>query len=448
MEDIDKIENNKFKDNTDYKHNLKDKNSYNDIINKNIRVQNLDNNDCDPTSNKLNNDEYNKEGFSSVNNTNIKNYNCNIWFSIDNIFCIICNTVTYAGYYICIPLKYCLKLPLSQFERPYSFIMIVNYFIIVTPIILLSVGLIQNSNIIFDNSIFGLSYLAIFTFLVLNYYLTFHLYDKYGIHKLNKPKYNFTSSTYLKYVFWYLFYEHKIGFFVLFCLIQLITSYPMLKYLDNINVSNDINLNIENFKLENTPVIVFFLKLAVNCNLAFIYLHACLYGILLFTILCKLNGSCIFLLLCNWLCCWSCCFEDLIDIIGSETCNNNTNFSNEIKIDKLSVKDNTKELNNQPYDEIECKSNSNNDKIQNVPSLNNKSNSTNLLVNGENLNLSNYARNNIKYRVSKTKGVYYNEGNLVIRALPFIERMLELFKFMKVYDYEKEMGCEKILKNI
>lgn len=388
------------------------------------------------------------------NNINIKKYSCNFCFSVDNISCKICNLLTYIGYYMCIPFKYCLKAPLSQFERPYSFIMIVNYFILVIPIILLTVGYIQKFNVIFDKFVFGAIYSYVYICLLLNYYFTFHIYDKYGIHKLNKPKYKFTSTTFLKYIYWYLFYEHKFGFVILFILVQIISSYPITNYLNNLNNNN------EKIKANNVPVIIFFVQLAVNCNLALICFHALIYGLLLLIILCKLNGSCLCLILSNWLCCWNCCYEDSIDILGTDI--NSDNKKNDEKLEKHNINNSNKDLNNQPYDVIECKSNDNNLKIhsKNISLANSSNKAIGISLNmikinnkinlGEEINTIEKEKNkHIKYRVSKSKGVFLNENTAALRTLPFIERLLEFFKFIKIFEYDKELGDgEKILKDI
>mmetsp|Transcript_2136 Transcript_2136/g.2205 ORF Transcript_2136/g.2205 Transcript_2136/m.2205 type:complete len:420 (+) Transcript_2136:1-1260(+) len=389
----------------------------------------------------------------------------NLCFSMDNFSISLCNALTKGFEYILIPFKYCLKFPLSQFERPYSFMMIINYFILITPLILLTVGLIQQSSLIFNESKFGFVYLTTFIILVLNYYFTFVLYDKYGIHKLQKPKNDHTVTSFIKYLFWYLFTEHKFGYVCLFWGFQLLPNVIMLNYLNDFsedvnkegealanqrlltgsasvidNSTSSVNGDINNRGIaELAPAIVFFAELGIDCNIAFVLLHIIIYFSLFLVILCKINGSCLCLASLNWLCCCSCCYEDTMDITVTS--------SSVVKTEMKLAESKSESRSNQPEDVIEVgKEESNQYKIKRKSESSERNQRSVISLDVKDTKA---IKKGITFQVSKSKGVSLYNSTEVSRVLPFVERFLEMFKFLKIFDYEKEMGDgEKILKDV
>ena len=412
---------------------------------------------------------------SSLNKYNNQYNSC---FKIDNFFINIFNPFIQFLEYIFIPIKYCLKIPFSQLERPYVFILLLNFFILMTPAILFSIGYIQSKNIIFFsnsteetdkesiNVIFSILYLIVLLLTIVNYYSSFVLYSLYGIHKVHQRKKNYNVKSFVQYIQFYLFIETNFGYFMIYWLIQIIPLFFIENYANNLIQKQKEILNVEvqtNEKgIYKYIVLASFLRFGSICNLVFIFLHIGIYLTLFFVILCKINGSCLCLIATQSFC--SHCYEDITDSIIQNTENSNAEVS------KIEIKDNNSEniknennTKNSQENQIEAviEYNQNEETSKTKKNIEYKTPKKSLhkkipskISLDEEITNEKPNKKQLKYRVSKNQGVLYNDAisvnsGSIVRTIPFVEKMISFFKFMKIFDYEKELGeGESILGEI
>ena len=202
-----------------------------------------------------------------------------------NFCCLVCDT-------LCIPIHFCLNPFVSPLERPYSFCFIVNFFLLITPSLLLLILIIHLNSVndSYNNFYFIIGFML--CNLLVNFAVTFYIYYIYGVHKIEKEKlatyedvrlftkyiYNYVSAeTYLKFVFVYYF-----------C--QVISIIMCLNWINN-----------PDLKRKYEGIIVYdFTKFAVVCNAIFIFGNTIIYSYLFLAILCKVNFSCICLIISNY----------------------------------------------------------------------------------------------------------------------------------------------------
>lgn len=235
-------------------------------------------------------------------------HKCNMCTIIDEN-CIFCsNKIIKFLKCLFYPLKIFFKYPLKIFERPYSFMMIINYILII-PSLLLNTYIIKKCldfKLIKSNSFFVLIFIVYFIN-IFNYYFTFHIYQKYEKHKLEDNKFFYKSPIDLiRYVLCYLFKENKIGFVVLFYIFQLICLPILLYNKDSIysckNNKYDNILNNNFILIKNTHFIQLILSsfyFQIYSMLSFLTLHFIVYFYLIITLLCKFNKSCFFMVIIN-----------------------------------------------------------------------------------------------------------------------------------------------------
>ena len=289
---------------------------------------------------------------------------------IDSTCLSIFNVITIVFEYLLVPFKYLLHYPLKYFERQYSFMMIINFLILIIPFLLNTVMIKQYKDKITTDVTFAVIFYLSYSLLFINYYFTFQIYEKYGLHKLFTMKYNFKVGSFMSFLGNYLFKEHKIGIIIILYLIQI----PLFSVLLSIYLKNNFN-NIE-------EVLKSFTFYGLICNLSFLIIHFLIYFTLFLVILCKINNSC------------------LCQII----CINSKNHHDKEKPHHVKVNSNAILINNI---KVSNDSKSHNDKniINDLP----------------------------------------NDSHIIAP----IERMLNFFKYIKIFDYEKEFGDgEKILDKI
>ncbi len=187
--------------------------------------------------------------------------------------------------FILLPLKYALRGFLNVFERPYSFCLFFSFIIIVTPLIMMLAILIQFEEFIYSLEKFPFIYYYTLFSLVLNFYIVFHIYSLYGIHKLEEEKVSYNIKTFTRYIIYYLLRETKAGLLGIFCIGNLIAFTLILNYLET---TKDYDSN--NFTV---PIVIYILKLSVILNLLFNAIKVFIFIMLYFFIICKINKSCI-----------------------------------------------------------------------------------------------------------------------------------------------------------
>jgi len=204
--------------------------------------------------------------------------------NIDFIFMKIFYFLFLGFKFILLPLKYPLRVFLNVFQRPYSFCLFFSFIIIVTPLIMMLVILIQFDDYIYSlENFYPIYYYTLFS-LVLNYYIVFHIYSLYGIHKLEEQEVSYNIKTFTRYIIYYLFRETKAGFLGIFCFGNLISFALILNYLQT-----NKDYNSDNFTV---PVVIYILKFSVILNLLFYVIKVLIFVMLYSFIICKINKSC------------------------------------------------------------------------------------------------------------------------------------------------------------
>ena len=215
----------------------------------------------------------------------------------DNMCSKCCLCICNALRKICFPIHFICKYLMEQLARPYSFFLLMSFFIIIIPFLLLIILLIQNSSFIHDYSSLSVIYYFLLIFLTLNFFSTYYIYYLYGVHSLDndygsikKKKHN--VQTYFKFILNYLFITTKLGFLILYYLIQLVIVIICVSWFNQDIVNQEKKLNqINIYKLR--PVIIYFMNFGLTCDLIFLLSHIFLYFFLFNFILCKINQSCI-----------------------------------------------------------------------------------------------------------------------------------------------------------
>jgi hypothetical protein len=204
---------------------------------------------------------------------------------IDTICIRFCNAITFLLEYLCLPLKYLFKPLTNNLQRPYSLCFFFSFFLLITPAILMIVLLIQSSTFINNLETFNLFfYLTLFNLLI-NYFLVFHIYNIYGLHKLEYQPQVFTVKSFLNFILNFMFKETKLGLIGIYFIAQCFLNIYILIY-----ITMDKNLNNSMFDL---PIVVTFTLYAVISNLIFTLGHVVIYLFLLMVLLCKINNSCL-----------------------------------------------------------------------------------------------------------------------------------------------------------
>jgi hypothetical protein len=187
---------------------------------------------------------------------------------------------------ICIPCKFFCKFITNNLQRPYSFCFLINFFILMTPSLLLTVILTQFSEYFILMEKFNYIFYSTLINLIINFVTVFHIYDVYGKHELEEIKPNYTVSSFVKNCFKFLFTEgNKLGYIGIYYFLQIGLYSVNLYYLFTVK---DFNSD----KFQFTAVIIF-TKFATICGLVFTLSHVLIYVSLFFVILCAINNSCL-----------------------------------------------------------------------------------------------------------------------------------------------------------
>ncbi len=306
-----------------------------------------------------------------------------------------CNIFTLVIEYILVPFKYLLYFPLKFFERQYSFMMLINYILLIIPFMLMITILSHwTSSITSDLLAFRLIFFTNLAISFIDYYLTYYIYEKYNLHKLNRVKQSFTSQSFMSYLCSYMFKEHKIGYLVIFLLLQIPYLSLSLYYI----------INSKPYFL--VPEVVFFITLYSLISIGvFLFCHIFLYTLLLVTLLSKINNSI------------KCCGN------GDKS-----------KKDTKAVHPQSPQVKENQI---------NNDDQKKIHHL--KVNSNAMLVNDPKSS-SGRPSHDIELKQSNDNNEIEKNTHLVI---PFIERLIDCFKYIRIFDYNKEFGDgERILDEI
>jgi hypothetical protein len=204
---------------------------------------------------------------------------------LDKICLIICNKICFITKILCIPAKLTCRIFTTYFDRPYSLCFLLNFFILISPSLLLIVMLSQYSQNIYSLDKFNMIFYSVLINLILNFVSVFYIYDLYERHSLNEVKLLRTVSSFIKLTWNYLFIETKAGYLGIYYILQVGVNFTSLLY-----IFKNSEYNSEKFE---TPVLIFFTKFALICCLAFTLAHIILYTSLFFVILCSINNSCL-----------------------------------------------------------------------------------------------------------------------------------------------------------
>jgi len=187
---------------------------------------------------------------------------------------------------ICNPCKFFCKFITNYLQRPYSFFFLVNFFMLMTPSLLLTIILTQFSE--YFNLIEKFNYIFYSTLinLIINFVTVFHIYDVYGKHELEETKPNYTASSFAKKCFKFLFTEgNKLGYIGIYYFLQIGLYSVNLFYLFTTK-----DFNSDKFQF---TILIIFTKFAAMCGLIFTLSHVLIYVFLFLVILCAINNSCL-----------------------------------------------------------------------------------------------------------------------------------------------------------
>lgn len=183
------------------------------------------------------------------------------------------------------PIKYLCGYLTKKFQRPYSLCFLLNFFILITPAILLVILLIQNAEYINSIDIFNFSFYFTLFNLVINYIIVFHIYYLYGRHRLTGRHLPYSTKHYTKYICNYLFTENRIGLIGIYLILQCFISFVIYS-----NIKNNKDYNSDKF---DRPILIIFTEFGIICNIIFTLGHIIIYSILFLLLLCRINNSCI-----------------------------------------------------------------------------------------------------------------------------------------------------------
>lgn len=194
---------------------------------------------------------------------NVDNSNKNCIEIFDDFCCKFMNILIIILEKIVLPIKFILKYPLSNFERQYSFMLIINFFILAIPFIL-QILIFKQSKDIFSNydndKYFVIIFTISFIFLFINYYISFFIYDLYNTHRLAKQKKFVDLKSFFRFIYYYLFKENKFGYLILFCFLELVSLSILLGFYNSKHIStyqinfqtkNELNQTLANLTSEN-----------------------------------------------------------------------------------------------------------------------------------------------------------------------------------------------------
>ncbi len=196
---------------------------------------------------------------------------------------IFCNCFTYTLYILLIPVKFLCKLITNYFARPYSFCFIIDFLLLMTPALLLVVILIQYSEFINQYGGFSIIFYYIFTTLIINFILVFHIYDIYGKHKLDDSADNYNFRTFTKFVCKYLFKNSIVGYIGILFILESCVTIICIHHL----------LSEKTKYIKSKPILYDSLVFSAYLNLVFTLMHVIIYIVLYLFIICKLNKSCL-----------------------------------------------------------------------------------------------------------------------------------------------------------
>jgi len=203
---------------------------------------------------------------------------------LDKTCLIIFNKICFITKYLCKPAKLTCRIFTRYFDRPYSLCFLLNFFILISPSLLLVVMLTQYSKNFASLDKLNIIFYAVLINLILNFVSVFYIYYLYGVHSLNEGKLLHTVSSFIKFTWNYLFIETKVGYLVIYYILQVGVHFTCLVF-----ISENSEYNSENFEF---PVLISFTKFALICCLTFTLSHIFLYTSLFFVILCYINKSC------------------------------------------------------------------------------------------------------------------------------------------------------------
>ena len=206
------------------------------------------------------------------------------YFSVNfcNLLCGLSEKIFY-------PFNFFLKYFISPFERPYSFCFIINFFLLITPTLLLVILLIQFTEK-FDKFYFIIGFLL--CNLLINFVSTFYIYYLYGIHKVQKEK-ELTFSNiklYRKYVFNYIINETFLKWVILYYFGQVVAIIMCFIWIYDPKV----------YSTFEGKIVLDFIRFAIYCNAIYLLTNFILFSLLFLFILCKIKISCLCKIIAFW----------------------------------------------------------------------------------------------------------------------------------------------------
>ena len=204
---------------------------------------------------------------------------------LDKTCRIITNKICFITKILCKPAKLAFRIFTTYFDRPYSLCFLLNFFILISPSLLLIVMLSQYSQNISSLNKITMIFYSVLINLILNFVSVFYIYDLYERHSLNEVKLLRTVSSFLKLTWNYLIIDTKVGYLGIYYILQVGVHFTSLVY-----IFKNSEYNSEKFEF---PVLIFFTKFALICCLTFTLSHIFLYTSLFFVILCYINKSCL-----------------------------------------------------------------------------------------------------------------------------------------------------------
>lgn len=205
---------------------------------------------------------------------------------IDSIFCSICNHFTCICAVLLLPFKILISPLTNFFQRPYSFIFFVNFFVLMTPSLLLVIVLYGNMDYLTQLDNHSFNFVSIFTLvnLLICYILTFHIYHLYGQHSLPESNHKYTYQNFNSLLFKYFFRQTVLGYIAIYFLANAgISLYAISELVDARHTA---------IRRER-PILLTFTYFGISCNLFFTIIHILTYLVLYAVIICRLNNSCL-----------------------------------------------------------------------------------------------------------------------------------------------------------
>jgi hypothetical protein len=210
---------------------------------------------------------------------------------IDKKCVLISNFVFMVFSYIFIPLKISCKIFTGYFQRPYSFMFVLDFLILIPPAILLLGMCYQFFDFLNITPDLGKYFYFALVNLIGNFVFVFHLYHLNNIHRLEDVnKTPLTAKSFTKKTFSYLFYQTWVGWIGLYLLLQLLICFYGLHF---------IHKELYDDKTFDIPILSFCVTYGLFMNILFSGVHILIYSTLFVFILLEINNSCICLLIRN-----------------------------------------------------------------------------------------------------------------------------------------------------